>query len=350
MVSDASHIDKLTQPIDFEHDCEPHLSLRERRVGKGTAYVQQCLFCGEQRGGALPKAKVTGNPPQFIDGISEKYWARRQEIYSQLSNSGAVPPRSEQNEPQAKTESEQFEDELLGLFERYRSCWSEQRFQEKLRHTLIRSREEKINSMDLPWNNEPELTSWLIDELSPWFYVWKEVRGRGYLDQNARNVRIDLVIRPKPHLVEYGFVDELFGIEIKYLNPKTGNNFSKKSSKSVFQALSYWYSGARWDLKDGQGYAYRLSSVLLFSNFSFSDEADELFGSYDQYYRTTWRSYLALANHGNVGELQVSGNKSHYHRLSFHYSGVNYCLLYKDGNARIGNPNLINKMRIGNAQ
>lgn len=133
---------------------------------------------------------------------------------------------------------------------------------------------------------------------------------------------------------------------MKYLNPKSGNGFHGKSSKGVFQALSYWYSGARWSVsgKNEQD----LATVLMFSNLSFSSESKLLSDTYDSHYKTVRQSYLSVANHANVGELEVNCTDGMLSYWSMRYSGAPYFSWTQSKGFNVGNEKLINKLRIGN--
>jgi hypothetical protein len=214
---------------------------------------------------------------------------------------------------------------------------------------LIRQRDKYIlNEFESIWENETQLHEWFKENFSEHFEIYSEVDGYGYLNQEKRKVRIDFIIKAKPKLIEHGFTDQYFGVEAKYLSPKEGKGFQGKSSRGVFQALSYWYSGARWILP-GQG-EVELSSVLIFSNLSFSEESKSLFDTMDSFYQTTWQAYLSLANHGNVGELLVRTYEGKMNYWSMAYSGAKYYSMFNGGEYVKGNPNVINKRRIGNSK
>ncbi len=172
-------------------------------------------------------------------------------------------------------------------------------------------------------------------------------KAYGYLNQNKRNLKIDFVIKAKPALQSIGFSSGYYGVEVKYLRLQQGSGFSGKSSRAIFQSLSYWYSGARWEIPNASS-PMPLETVLVFSNFSFEDERNQIFNTLDQFYGRVWGSYLSVANHGNVGELLVCTYKSKLMGWRMHYSGANYFRWDRSDGGRLGNKNLINKARIGN--
>ena len=136
------------------------------------------------------------------------------------------------------------------------------------------------------------------------------------------------------------------GIEVKHLNPQSGYGFHGKSSRGIFQALSYWYSGARWFLPDNQ--TIELASVLIFSNLSFYDEVNFIFDTFDSHYKKVWRSYLSIANHANIGELSIRLKQNRLISWSMDYSSsTRYYSMHVDRGFIKGNPNVINKNRIG---
>ncbi|WP_323844266.1 hypothetical protein [Microbulbifer magnicolonia] len=192
------------------------------------------------------------------------------------------------------------------------------------------------------------MAHWFKRAFSRWFEIFEEVDGLGYIDREQRNLRIDFVIRPKPILQRAGFADQYMGVEVKFLDPRTDKGFHGKSSRGIFQALSYWYSGTTWEID--KGCQVKLSSVLLFSNLSFADEREYLFGSYDRHTGTLWRAYLSLANHANFGEIQVRRWPNGRLAWFLAFNGAYYFSKHYDDRLVPGNTNVINKKRIGNTR
>lgn len=83
--------------------------------------------------------------------------------------------------------------------------------------------------------SESLLTAELIRRLTPDFELRREVRGTHHL--NGDGVRIDLLARGKPHLVESGFTDQWFGIQCKWADRIGGT--TSKTTRMVWQSITY---------------------------------------------------------------------------------------------------------------
>jgi hypothetical protein len=112
--------------------------------------------------------------------------------------------------------------------------------------------------------------------------------------------------------------------------------------------LSYWYSGARWNLPHTNNIS--LATVLLFSNFSFEDERRLTFDTLDRHYDKMWDFYLSIANHANVGELRIKLDDEDVGYWAMKYSSDKYYAMHRKRGLIKGNPNLINKIRIGSTK
>ena len=73
-----------------------------------------------------------------------------------------------------------------------------------------------------------------------------------------------------------------------------------------------------------------------------------IFKTLDKHYRKIWQTYFSIANHANVGELQVQIKKSRLVNWKMQYGGANYYSWNNERGFHKGNPNLIQKIRIGN--
>jgi hypothetical protein len=336
------HIEFAETLEDLNHDCKNHLQLCVRNIGdKGnTSYVNRCTFCGEQIGNAISKSTVEMPKDLFDVTLKERYWERRTEFLRagvEANSSGYVHPLPYEN---FENNLNEFIANLSGvdgvninLINGYLSRY------------LTSATENQRSCYQTPFGSEEDLHIWLSRELSRWFYVYSEVHGVGYVNRTKKNVRLDLIIKAKPELISTGFTDKYIGIEIKYLNPGERDGFHKRSSRGVFQALSYWYSGARWNIEEGKN--VDVCTVLFFSDISFTDERNKLFDTVDKHYKKYWNAYLSLANHGNVGELIFDGSSNKYFKWRMDFAQATYFTGYANGDLRMGNPNLINKIRIG---
>ena len=322
------------------HNCEKYLELRERDKGKGTAYGYQCQFCGEFRGNEVNKRAVLETPKRFDSGLDDAYCRKLQEIrrllYSEAPASTVKYDPVDHSSALEKIINRYCEDNNLDRSLVFKSF-------------LIRQRESYIeNKFISNWKNEEQLHTWFKKHFSEHFEIFSEIKGYGFVNRMKRNLRIDFVIKAKPKLIEHGFTEQYIGVEVKFLNPKVGKGFAGKSSYGVFQALSYWYSGARWWLPSKE--KIELASVLMFSNLSFQEESEAMFDTLDAHYSKVWRSYLSIANHANVGELLVRTKKGKLSYWGMEYNGSKYYSMYSSGEYAKGNPNVINKHRIGNAK
>lgn len=206
----------------------------------------------------------------------------------------------------------------------------------------------QLDQRETRWTSEEQLSAWLAKELSPCFDILIEVPGVGYIKREKRNVRLDFVIRAKKHLIDAGFTDQYLGIEVKYLNYVSGHGFIGKASKGVFQALSYWYSGATWDV--GEEQPVTLAAVLMFSNLSFPEEREHLFQTYDQFYKTLWWAYNRIATQANVGELVMLDYGRQGTGWAIEFNRAKYFTKFPGNRLVLGNAHLINKTRIGNSR
>lgn len=337
------HIESAVALEDLYHDCSDYLELRLRNKGGGTAYANQCQFCGEFRGGEISKAKVKTQPPPSDQNLEDAFVQKRLEILSSREKSlpHPMPPRDSKTLDQKLAEL----GEVIGEF-----CLSnEVDVSTLLPVYLMRQRDCYINEgYSSRWQSEDELHDWFIRNFSRWFHVYHEVSGTGFVDREIEHIRIDFIIKAKDELVAHGFTDKYIGVEVKYLSPITGKGFHGKSSRGIFQALSYWYSGARWDLPHEK--SVELATVLIFSNLSFQDESSYVFGSLDSHYRKVWRSYLSIANHANVGELVVKAWNDRMESWAMEYNGAKYYSMHAGRGLVKGNQNVISKRRIGSTK
>jgi len=326
----------------LQHKCGEHLELRERRKGDGTSYGYQCQFCGQFKGGEVSKKKVFVKPIPYDSRLEVAYRNKYQDLNNSLSSN-----REAINTSLITHKSRDYCLELDKVISNF--CDQNQLNKNAIfKSYLTRQRDRYItNEFDSNWENEEQLHSWLVENLSEHFEIYREVQGYGFINRQKRNVRIDFVLKAKLRLIEHGFTNQYIGVEVKYFSPKGGKGFHGKSSSGVFQALSYWYSGARWSIPYIGD--VELATVLMFSNLSFQDEANLLFDTLDSHYKKTWKAYLSIANHANVGELLVRTKEGQLCYWGMEYNGSKYYSMNNNGEYIKGNPNVINKKRIGNS-
>ncbi|WP_460751494.1 hypothetical protein [Marinomonas epiphytica] len=194
------------------------------------------------------------------------------------------------------------------------------------------------------FTDEKELKAWLVEHFSRDFHIYKEVPGI-HLAEKV-NVRIDFVLYPKPHLIEEGFIEEPFGIEVKYFKQESG--FTHKTSRGIWQAISY--NDCLFNLNSHE---FKTKFCLLFSNLSFSAETALIknLGYEGENDQMEWSGMLHVANHARVGVLSVSGDKELMKGWVMRFAGGTYFSSSSYNNEvsyRHSNPNTINKVRIGN--
>lgn len=332
-------IENARTPDDLTHDCDEHLELRERQKGHGTAYANQCTFCGEAKGSEVAKRLVTQPVAAFDHELYARYEQRRRDLYRQIHEDTLGQ--------QAEVPSRKIERRLAECLADLDREFGERLVTSSVQSFLKRQRAEHIDSLRTGWSSEAQLADWLENELSRDFHVLREVPGVGYVNRQQRNLRLDFIIRAKPHLLAKGFTEQYMGIEVKFLDYADGKGFSSKSSKGIFQALSYWYSGSTWNV--GENQPVSLACVLLFSNLSFPEERDHFFQSYDQANKTLWHAYSSIAAQANVGELLILDYGQRGSGWSMRFHAARYFSKLPGNRLVLSNQHLINRTRIGHS-
>lgn len=348
------------EPLSRRHDCE-RKELRLRTNANGSQHtVWQCLDCGEQRGGALGrqaalKALNGQSAPPFDESLSEKarqayrnmngqYQAllmAREALLSPAVQSVGIARRDADAELRTR--------ELTAIVSSV-ECLVGQMGEDKAltllaKHICDRRKQAWHNALTLPglFQGEPELKAWMSDFLDKDFELHEEVRGSHLA--HGTGVQIDYVAWPRPHLVEAGFVDAPFGIEVKYINPAEG--FSRKAARAFWQTISY--TDCAFLLKGDQ---VRLKFAVLFSNLSFDVERG-LLKQYGETYENdlvAWRTLLQLANHAGVGLIELPGTRTEPKGWAFRFSGGTY-FVRRDSRYpqyRLSNASMVEKVRVGN--
>lgn len=332
---------------DLTHTCSDHVELRERKKGSGTAYAYQCKLCGDAKGGEVSKKNVAIQPPPFDAALAEVYRIKYKKLLHQKIEAQNGGRNGAAQAAAIQPLHAVLGERLDNLLKEIESDYPNANINDSIHTYLVRQRSKIVNAIVPTWSSEDELKDWFKRNFSKWFHIKEEVRGEGYVDRSKKNVRIDFALKAKEELLSMGFTADYIGVEVKYLDPRDGRGFHGKASRGIFQALSYWYSGAKWDI--GESQSGRLATVLLFSNLSFSSEKDAIFNTYDRYYQSVWRSYLSIANHANVGELQIQLYGNNRWGWGMEYCGAKYFSRRSDGSLVLGNENVINKIRIGNS-
>lgn len=353
--------DSLDQDAPPKCDCENSLEIRSRIFGNGGRhFVWQCLNCGEQRGNPLKKTEalrlLNGCPAlDFDKTIEEAWWAKHREysrrvidlqerqrlIYEQIygpSEIYAEIEASKKTREEAELKAKQAIKDLTNLLGTSQALLIFKQQLSEIKQTEIESAR---NTADR-FKSEIELRNWFENYFSADFYIRKEVRGQ-HLAENVE-VRIDFLLKARPHLIHEGYDPALFGVEVKYFPPE--NDFTYKISRGIWQAISY--NDCAFETKNG---AQKPKYCLLFSNLSFQNELNLLNDFYGQNDRLEWNAMLGVANHARVGRIVIDGDKNKFMGWSIKFAGGTYfsCRI-KDSrhHFRKSNENLINKLRIGN--
>ena len=207
---------------------------------------------------------------------------------------------------------------------------------------LYTNREEALEKHNSLFRNEEELKVWFDREFQKWFFIHKDIKGKGYVNKREHQIEADFILEPKNELLEKG-ITSFIGVEVKYINPK--KEFLTQLNRLSFQALSYSYSNSEW-LIDGKHIT--TDAFIVFTNLSFSTEKN-IFDTIDGHHQLWWKANLALINHANVGELRInqySSLKSWY----LYFAGNIYFKWDKKSGISLVNPNVIGKYRIGNVR
>lgn len=339
----------------FEHCVCPQEGLQVclRTVSKGAVHmVRQCRTCGRQIGGPLSRKLLDDAQasalPHFDASIEERYHALRLEAAERERATVSELPAGPTAQRMAA--ERQASQEVAELVRRLSTRLAPDQVANALTTEAVairRALQASARATMPRFVDEPDLKQWLADHLSQDFELTAEVTGR-HLAENV-HVEIDFMAYPKPHLIEAGFVPWHFGIEVKHFNQNDG--FSRKASRALWQTVSY--TDSEFEIA---GSAVRPRFALLFSNLSFESERSLLknFGRLTENDWVLWRGLLQLANHANVGTLDIKGTASAWQGWIMRFSTGGTYFLRRHGN-RLGEPvyresnrDLVEKVRIGN--
>lgn len=355
-------IDELNIEVAKSCACENHLEIKIRKFGGGIHYVEQCNTCGAQRGGSLKKAHalqllIGTTPRDFDPSINEQYRLNRQlanEKISKLSNERIQLKRLLNIQPaqngihaavdehyiKSASDLSLYVDDLVTQYGMSRAV--RLLVQETVR---LRKREnEELKQKTNRFSTEAELKAWFEEFFSKDFIISSEVNGR-HLAENV-SVRIDYFLKARNHLVEEGFDPKAFGVEVKYFRQE--EKFTHKTSRGIWQTISY--NDCEFDLPEGP---LKPKFCLIFSNLSFPDELNiaNCFGTEYENDKIQWRGMLHLANHANIGCLNIRGSRDQHYGWEMRFGGGVYfcCYVSKQGiTYKKSNENVINKIRVGN--
>ena len=170
--------------------------------------------------------------------------------------------------------------------------------------------------------------------LEPYFYmIHDEIYGKHW---SGEWVKPDFLIFPKPHLVQAGVPDKVFGIEIKTSGLLDGNK--KQAIELVAQAISYQES--RFKTSHGTDF---LEAVFVFPDLD--TYARESSGRENpEGYFTDGLTYglSRLAGRWGVGEIVVTK-----YGIEFLIAKVQYLKISNNGEVRKGRVPMGGKIQIG---
>jgi len=337
------------------------LELRRRTFGNGGKhFVWQCLRCGEQRGGPLSaadaKAQLVGREAAEFDvGLEGRHraeQARLQTVLSELLRHEfeVLNPEGASWVAAATEEREALSARIQAAVdccvEKIAAETSDVAAAEALSRKAVAIRREvwtrQLGESDR-FPNEEALKLWLTTHLSADFELYPEVPG-AHVAAGVR-VQIDFLAYPKQHLIDEGFLDEYFGIEVKHLS--TDDGFSQKAAKAFWQAVSY--TDSKFFVN---GKTVRLKYAVLFSSMSFQKERLLLrsFGHTVENDVAAWQALRQLANHANVGTLEITGDAAAWKGWLISFAGGRYFSRRSgdDGPVfRLSNARMVLKNRIG---
>lgn len=343
-----------------------YISLRTREFsgGNNKHFVNQCLQCGEQRGNSIARKealRLNGGvePPAYDDSITIEREEHRSHLSQGWSNAHAEERRItalihgwsfesvQASFAQEKKRLDEANNRLSELLVEFEAEFGEEKVINCLiQQTVSRKKRRYAERQEVTerFTDEKELKVWFVEHFTRDFHIYEEVPGI-HLAEKV-NVRIDFVLYPKPHLIEEGFIEEPFGIEVKYFKQESG--FTHKTSRGIWQAISY--NDCLFNLN---GHEFKTKFCLLFSNLSFLAETALIknLGYEGENDQMEWSGMLHVANHARVGVLSVSGDKELMKGWVMRFAGGSYFSSSSYNNEttyRLSNLNTINKIRIGN--
>lgn len=343
-------------------NCEEHKEIKTREFGGGVHFVYQCNQCGEQRGSSLKKIEalklLNGKQPGVFDPrIEEERSIENRLAYEEISslweeerriiNAIHGFPNYQSTILAEQNKLKEINEKLASFIDDIKEEFGVENAIRALINQTVLIKKEKYNKLRETthrFTSEPELKSWFNEKLTRDFYIYPEVCGV-HLSENV-NVRIDYILLPKEHLINEGFQNSYFGVEVKYFNQENG--FTHKTSRGLWQTISY--NDSLFFLKNKE---IKLKYSLIFSNLSFSKELMLVknYGHEMENDQLEWRGMVHIANHARVGTLDIKGEKDSYNGWSINFAGGTYFSSTIHGHETTyskSNEDIINKVRLGN--
>lgn len=343
-------------------ECEHHLDIRIRINGSGEHHVYQCQNCGEQRGGSIARKQALS----ILKGAEAKPFDKSIEETKQNETSALLDEERalldeerrindllngvQHRECHYSLQKEQIEasnNQLTTIIEEFVGKHGQVKTLEALKNKIMEikkiQRRELLVSINR-FTSEDEVKAFLISFFSSDFHISEEVQGR-HLAANVA-VRIDFILTPRRHLIESGYDPAPFGVEAKYFKQESG--FTHKTSRAFWQSISY--NDCEFEFNNQR---IMLKYCLLFSNLSFEQELAlvKSYGHNLENDQIEWHGMIHLANHANVGILQVSGSKDVPKGWVVKFAGgIYFYRRHYNGKLQYykSNENVINKVRVGN--
>lgn len=314
------------------HKCDEHLEERLRRKKNDSiGIVMQCTICGKQKGG---------------------------EKSSKNRNLSEIQPFDEQIiidiEKASQDRFNSFRKEMIS-FKLYERIKKENNYTDEIMYNLLKSMlsiatEENFKNIKesefCKLNNEPKLTKWLIEFLNEDFHIAPELKGQYILTK--KNIKVDLMLYPKRHLIENGFAKEYFAIEVKYIEPN--HDLFRKASEMFWQTMTY--KDSIFKIKNKEIIP---KFTLIFTNLSFDNQREKLKCRVDFDMSSMWRAYTHLASHAGVGLLQILEPKVDFKTKEISKIGWKmffatreYFTKDRQGNYTLNNEHVAKKKNAGN--
>ena len=357
-----NELEELRRSASETCGCGNFLEVKVRQFGGGNHYVKQCNSCGEQRGGSLKKADtlklLNGRAPRLFDfSIQEQFQVERSINLDRIRLLDAEEKRINalldgRPEPDLSLilQDNSFEEASVKLASYVEEMVAEIGELKAIRALVTQTiklklkRQSNLSESFDRFRNEAELKEWFTKYLSQDFHIYPEVTGLHLAEKVT--VRIDYVLYPKQPLIDAGFTPLPFGVEVKYFNQEHG--FTHKASRGLWQTISY--NDCQFRLQEND---VKLKFALLFSNLSFHNEMLLLknYGDENVNDPIEWKGMIHIANHAQVGVLQVNGDKGDCRSWSIKFAdGLYFEGFLRDGKRtyRKSNENIINKVRVGN--
>ena len=189
--------ENLQSVEEFHHQCQDHLEMRERTIGKGTAYVMQCTFCGYQKGQSAPKKTVAMKLQPFDVNLSDTFDSKRIEVGDEF-----LPKPKSMRDP--ININDLFEQKIDSSIDEFLSESTSLHKTDKatlINTYLTRKSDQYHNQQRSDWKSELQIKEWFSQTFSQWFHIYPEVRGIGFINGRQKTIIIDFVIVAKPKLI-----------------------------------------------------------------------------------------------------------------------------------------------------